>query len=82
MGIEPTQPAWKAGVLPLNYTRVTHNACIFYQKYLVLSNDFTGFYKKIQSFFQQINTALYALEFYRFNHLKYYFRKVCPIKQF
>ena len=23
MGIEPTWPAWKAGVLPLNYTRVT-----------------------------------------------------------
>ena len=22
MGIEPTQPAWKAGVLPLNYTRI------------------------------------------------------------
>ena len=22
MGIEPTQPAWKAGVLPLNYTRM------------------------------------------------------------
>ncbi len=22
MGIEPTQPAWKAGVLPLNYTRL------------------------------------------------------------
>ncbi len=21
MGIEPTQPAWKAGILPLNYTR-------------------------------------------------------------
>ena len=21
MGIEPTYPAWKAGVLPLNYTR-------------------------------------------------------------
>ena len=25
MGIEPTRPAWKAGVLPLNYTRVTRN---------------------------------------------------------
>ena len=29
MGIEPTYPAWKAGVLPLNYTRtfvlVRHN---------------------------------------------------------
>ena len=24
MGIEPTRPAWKAGVLPLNYTRITH----------------------------------------------------------
>ena len=23
MGIEPTRPAWKAGVLPLNYTRIT-----------------------------------------------------------
>ena len=23
MGIEPTYPAWKAGVLPLNYTRTT-----------------------------------------------------------
>ena len=24
MGIEPTYPAWKAGVLPLNYTRVSN----------------------------------------------------------
>ncbi len=24
MGIEPTLPAWKAGVLPLNYTRAKH----------------------------------------------------------
>jgi hypothetical protein len=23
MGIEPTQPAWKAGALPLSYTRIT-----------------------------------------------------------
>ena len=23
MGIEPTQPAWKAGILPLNYTRIS-----------------------------------------------------------
>ena len=22
MGIEPTQPAWKAGILPLNYARI------------------------------------------------------------
>ena len=24
-GIEPSQPAWKAGVLPLNYTRIIPN---------------------------------------------------------
>ena len=24
MGIEPTYPAWKAGVLPLNYTRMRY----------------------------------------------------------
>ena len=24
MGIEPTYPAWKAGVLPLNYTRISY----------------------------------------------------------
>ena len=27
MGIEPTYPAWKAGVLPLNYTRRTELRC-------------------------------------------------------
>ena len=39
MGIEPTRPAWKAGVLPLNYTRIlatgyslAHLAC--YCQYL------------------------------------------------
>ena len=26
MGIEPTYPAWKAGILPLNYTRRHRNA--------------------------------------------------------
>jgi hypothetical protein len=28
MGIEPTYLAWKANVLPLNYTRSTLNQCI------------------------------------------------------
>ena len=27
MGIEPTYPAWKAGVLPLNYTRKVNENC-------------------------------------------------------
>ena len=32
MGVEPTQPAWKAGILPLNYTRVL-TTWIFYHTY-------------------------------------------------
>lgn len=31
MGIEPTQPAWEAGVLPLNYI------CTNWERYLVYS---------------------------------------------
>ena len=27
MGIEPTRPAWKAGILPLNYTRTGKTSC-------------------------------------------------------
>ncbi len=27
-GIEPSQPAWKAGALPLSYTRVTFSSSI------------------------------------------------------
>ena len=26
MGIGPTRPAWKAGILPLNYTRISHSS--------------------------------------------------------
>lgn len=29
MGIEPTRPAWEAGVLPLNYTRMLHRQLSF-----------------------------------------------------
>ena len=28
MGIEPTQPAWKAGTLPLSYTRMSENGAV------------------------------------------------------
>ena len=35
MGIEPTYPAWKAGVLPLNYTRTFGNKCVPLYFYLM-----------------------------------------------
>ena len=43
MGIEPTQSAWKAEVLPLNYTRLC--------AYLSLDNEITFGYPSDRSFF-------------------------------
>ena len=40
MGIEPTRPAWKAGILPLNYTRVLSQQPIFYHNTILLSRTF------------------------------------------
>jgi hypothetical protein len=38
MGIEPTQSAWKADVLPLNYTRITWLTLIIIQAVTMLVN--------------------------------------------
>ena len=44
MGIEPTRPAWKAGVLPLNYTRITRNGCTDAISYKIISQE-SGYVK-------------------------------------
>ena len=38
MGIEPTQPAWEAGVLPLNYICILLK--LLYTYYMQMSNCF------------------------------------------
>lgn len=45
MGIGPTQPAWKAGALPLSYTRIgiLANALLVYMNTFALSNIFNQF---------------------------------------
>ena len=40
MGIEPTQSAWKAEVLPLNYTRITKYNSSLQQNYPILTNSY------------------------------------------
>ena len=35
MGIEPTRPAWKAGILPLNYTRMGTDAVKYVSQNIV-----------------------------------------------
>ncbi len=50
MGIGPTQPAWKAGILPLNYTRTrnaVNNAYELYQNVILMSTVYKLFFKKI-----------------------------------
>ncbi len=42
MGIEPTQSAWKAEVLPLNYTRVTLKGLIETRHYKTFNNGGGG----------------------------------------
>ena len=45
MGLEPTYPAWKAGVLPLNYTRMCDMSQqkLFYMPYAKMSIGFLKF---------------------------------------
>ena len=50
MGIEPTRPAWKAGILPLNYTRMEGvpltSAFEYYHTFQSLSMGFPKFLKR------------------------------------
>ena len=56
MGIGPTRPAWKAGILPLNYTRI--RVSVSYQQRLyiialfkrIVNRNYTVFTKKLKKF--------------------------------
>ena len=48
MGIEPTYPAWKAGVLPLNYTRMFFCFFVSLKTRIIISHGFI----KCNPFFQ------------------------------
>ena len=57
MGIGPTRPAWKAGILPLNYTRI--RVSVSYQQRLyiitlfkrIVKQKHAVFTKKLKKFF-------------------------------
>ena len=51
MGIEPTRPAWKAGILPLNYTRISRNALQLYNARKNMSTKIARFYKICKNIF-------------------------------
>ena len=43
MGIEPTRPAWKAGILPLNYTRTLIYNALYSNKLNLPCQEFFEF---------------------------------------
>ena len=45
MGIEPTYPAWKAGVLPLNYTRIISDTSDIIPYIFTKCKSFLRFFK-------------------------------------
>ena len=56
MGIEPTQPAWKAGILPLNYTRTCQRLYIlpkFKKKVKCFFDFFPTFFGNFFVFFRR-----------------------------
>ena len=55
MGIEPTYPAWKAGVLPLNYTRTACCLCISVASTKISIYDETVFVNTKFKFFYFFN---------------------------
>ena len=60
MGIEPTYPAWKAGVLPLNYTRMFLYFFVSLKTRIIISHGFI----KCNPFFQ-----IFLIFFNFFNYI-------------
>ena len=60
MGIEPTRPAWKAGILPLNYTRICHTSPPYRQRLYIIAllkkivKQKTHIFLKIWKFFYRL----------------------------
>ncbi len=71
MGIEPTRPAWKAGILPLNYTRTVSQQRIFYHNSIMLSRQkYENKQKNISFFIYHIHLFIFRY-LPSFNNLKF-----------
>ena len=89
MGIGPTRPAWKAGILPLNYTRVSLVA-VPYQQRLYIITLIPTIVKQKSALFRKI-FKIFLIFFLRANSLKkqeniffqtfYIFKNICYNKK-
>ena len=77
MGIEPTYPAWKAGVLPLNYTRISAVRFVLFlfssankQNYTlsvrVCQHFFQNFFKNFSIYFQTLKMLNLSIKLHQF----------------
>ena len=76
MGIGPTRPAWKAGILPLNYTRIRRTSTPYQQRLYIIAllkrivKQFFALFEKISEnflfFFQVGQKPFFFLENRRF----------------
>ena len=78
MGIGPTRPAWKAGILPLNYTRIRCTSPLYRQRLYIIallkrivkyfSPFFAKIFKKFNLYFlqQKINKKMSVWNFINF----------------
>ncbi len=68
MGIEPTRPAWKAGILPLNYTRIyaIFRLPIYYTTNLSFCQGvFRKFFCNFRFFFERKIKAVFLCRFFQ-----------------
>ena len=91
MGIGPTRPAWKAGILPLNYTRIRRTSPLYRQRLYIIAllkrivKYFSPFFgkklKKFNLFFFFVKTHKKMLFFHFLKKWKEFFSFPCPIKK-
>ena len=87
MGIGPTRPAWKAGILPLNYTRIRRTSPLYRQRLYIIallkrivkyfSPLFGKIFKKFNLFFFKAKTHKKVLFFHFLKKYKDFFAFCC-----
>ena len=68
MGIGPTRPAWKAGILPLNYTRIYRTSAPHQQRlYIIALFDeiVKSFFTIFENFFEKFYFFIFVISIHK-----------------
>ncbi len=64
MGIEPTRPAWKAGILPLNYTRIFDFYAVSQNCLNIIPHNFVFVNRKIKKTLKKFEKIRFGQKIY------------------